>query len=772
MDLLVVESATKGNHIAEMLDNKRWKVIASSGHIRNLPDKEMGVEPPDYKPKYVLSDKGERAIREIAQFVLNGFNLWLATDPDREGEAISAHILEEVEKIVGKKVPYQRVTFNSIVQSVILKAISEPRQIDWNLVFAQEARRVIDRRVGYLTTPVLNNAVGRHLSAGRVQSVAVRLVDERVRQIKSHKAREHFSVTHRFSTASSGEWESSWNFSNLLPEGSELWMDKEQARIISQINEFTVLDTKLTQHHISPAGAFTTSSFQQAATVQLGMRPDEAMEIAQRLFEGCTSKDGYITYHRTDNANLSQDTFDRLLQSAGANGIPKKELLVKTRREFANRKGAQEGHEAISPASWDRDISLLSEEEKAVYLLIKNRSITSQMVDAVYSGVVVNLSARHPHSDMTLNFKSKGSLLEFAGWKSFQSEDVTIDADDIDDSAKLELNNPVPKDLEAGSKIKSIGSNVGVHKTHAAKRFTLGSLVQELEHRGIGRPATYASILKNILRRGYIYEEGKYLTTSEDGQVLVAALVNSKINFIDYEFTANTEEKFDEIANGRCRYIDLVVEIDNQLNKVLKHFDVGDIKVERHVCSKCVLAGQKNHLIRGRNKETLRYYWSCKEGHMNDDAGGRPAPIKYESFPCPISSCNKMTVQRRRGSDGFFFSCSSCNNSFGYDNGKPILSFKQSEPSKDHECLACGKMAFVRLEGKFGFYWRCKECNISAKDKNGVPYIPPPSIKKEIPCPHCQNSSDMTQKKGQYGLYWRCGMCNKNSKDKNGVPAA
>lgn len=771
MDLLVVESATKGTHIAEMLDNKRWKVVASSGHIRDLPKKKMGVEPPNFNPIYELSEKGERAIREIAKLVLEGRNLWLATDPDREGEAISAHILEEVEKIVGKKVPYQRVTFNSIVQSVILKALSEPRQIDWNLVSAQEARRIIDRRVGYLTTPVLNNAVGRHLSAGRVQSVAVRLVDERIRQIKSHAAREHFSVTHRFSIATGGAWQSRWNFGDLLPEGSELWMDKEQARIISQINEFTVLDTKLSQHHISPAGAFTTSSFQQAATVQLGMRPDKAMEIAQSLFEGCTSKDGYITYHRTDNANLSQDTFDRLLQLAGTNGIPKNELLVKKRREFANRKGAQEGHEAISPASWDRDISQLSEEEKAVYLLIKNRSITSQMVDAVYSGVVVSLCARHPHSDMTLNFKGKGSLLEFAGWKSFQSEDVTIDADDVDDPDDIEIDNPVPKYLEAGSKIISIGSNVGVHKTHAAKRFTLGSLVKELEHRGIGRPATYASILTNILGRGYIYEDGKYLTTSEDGQVLVAALVNSGINFIDYEFTANTEEKFDEIANGRYKYLDLVVEIDNQLNKVLSNFDVGDIKVERHVCSKCVLAGQKNHLIRGRNKESGRYYWSCLAGHINDDAGGRPASIKYENFPCPIASCAKLTIQRRRGTDGFFFSCSSCNNSFGYDNGKPVLSFKQSEPSKDHACLVCGKMAFVRLEGKYGFYWRCKECDSKAKDKDGMPFIPAPSIKKEIPCPHCQNSSNMMQKNGQYGVYWHCGMCKKNAKDKNGVPA-
>lgn len=770
--VMVVESPNKAKKIGSILGND-WKVVASFGHIRDLPDNEMGVEPPDYSIKYVLSEGGAKQVDQIVQLVKSGAELWLASDPDREGEAISAHVLDEVEKKLKKSIPHKRVKFGEITESAVLSAVRNYGQIDVNLVFAQEARRVIDRRVGFRASPVLTNAVGRRLSAGRVQSVAVMLVVDRSREIASHAAREHFKVLHHFS-GENGDWHSVWDFSSLMSNDGDLWMDREQAKIVASIREFRV--GSATNKNISspPPGVFTSSTLQQAASVKLGFDPAKTMDLAQKLFEGSHGeKEGYITYHRTDSVNMSDDAFAALVALAGKHGIPDGDLLVKNKRVFAERSGAQLGHEGIRPTLFSRMSVDLDKDANDLYNLIRSRAICSQLNDAIYKNITTTLIARHPITGIELKFIAKGSLLMSAGWRSYVETDEASEGKD--DAINAELANPVPDNLPCGVSISAFNGEVAAHKTRAAKRYTWASLVEEIERKGIGRPSTYASLTQMIQKRGYVYEEKRFLYPSDDAEILVDALRNANVDFINIDFTAQTEEKLDLIASGKMMYLDLVKDIDERLSVRLANFNVGDLKIEIHACSRCAIAGKKNNLVRYM-KANNRHGWQCRENHFFDDAGGRPAPVKYSDIPCPLSSCGKMTLQRRRSEKGFFFTCDSCGNHFGHEAGKPVLKFDQLTASDKYACVKCGKFTFVRTQGKYGFYWRCKEkeCDGVAKDRDGVPYAAEPvkAEKKVVVCPKCAEEKLELIPTGKSGPWWKCKntACGKSFSDSNGVP--
>lgn len=825
--MIVVESPNKAKKISAIL-GRDWKVIASFGHVRDLPEKRMGVEPPNYLVEYVLSETGLRQIEAISEAVKGGAFLWLATDPDREGEAIAAHVLDEVEKKLKRSVSHKRVKFGEITESAVLAAVRNYGVIDTNLVSAQEARRVIDRRVGFLASPVLTNAVGRRLTAGRVQSVAVMLVVDRAREIANHSAREHFKVVHYFQ-GENGEWHCEWDFSPLMQNDGDLWMDREQAKIIAGIKEFRVVGVMNKNLFSPPPGVFTSSTLQQAASVKLGFDPAKTMDLAQALFEGgAGDKEGYISYHRTDSQNMSDEAFNSLLGLAGQHGIPTLGLLVGSKRTFSERAGAQLGHEGIRPTQFARTSVDLDKDANDLYTLIRTRAICSQLKDAVYKNITANLTARHPITGIELKFVGKGSLLLSPGWRSFVEGDEANEGGD--EAFNAELANPVPSELGAGSSLTAINGDVVAHKTRVRKRFTWASLVEEIERKGIGRPSTYASLTQVIQRRGYVYEEKRFLYPSDDAEILVDALRNAQVDFIDVDFTAATEERLDLIAAGKLKYLDLVRDVDTRLQARLANFNVGDLKIEIHSCSRCAIAGKKNNLVR-YIKGDGRHGWQCSEGHFFDDAGGRPAPVKYADIACPLKGCGQMTLQRRRSANGFFFTCDSCGNHFGYEAGKPVLKFDQMEASDKYPCVKCGKMSFVRTNGKYGFYWRCndKGCDGTAKDRDGVPYVPvqnteakkliecpschqekleyiaagkrgpwwkcknidcgksysdsggkpvvvvvSDSAKQEKPdveCPYCKNKGGMKLiPHGKYGPWWRCNLCEKSCSDKNGVP--
>ena len=377
--LLILESPGKVKKVQEILGSG-WKVAASVGHVRDLPVKEMGVTAPDFKPKYIPTDRGKEVLSRLAALVNNAEAIYLATDPDREGEAIAWH-LQDALKLKDAK----RVTYSEITESAIKEALAAPRAIDMHLVAAQEGRRALDRLCGYMVSGPLSNAAGEKLSAGRVQSPAVRLVVEREREIKSFQSTTHYTVEATFESVDNitDGWKAAWQLKPWLGE-EEYLLEKGIAEKVATIRAFEVVDCKETENASAPPAPFSTSSLQQAASNALKFTPKQTMQLAQKLYEG-----GHITYMRTDSPNLSKEAVQALRAFCEEQGWP----VVEKPRTWKSKEGAQEAHEAIRPTHVEIEDAGETADEKALYRLIRLRSLASQLADAQYAVRVLQLKA-------------------------------------------------------------------------------------------------------------------------------------------------------------------------------------------------------------------------------------------------------------------------------------------------------------------------------------------------------------------------------------------
>lgn len=654
MKLMIIESPGKIAKLSAILGDG-WKIAASVGHVRDLPQKEMGVEAPDFKPTYELTERGSDVVARLKGLVKNADAVYLATDPDREGESISWH-LQQCLKLSNP----QRVTFNEITANAVKSALLQPRSIDVQRVAAQEARRVLDRLVGYMVSPELSRQSGERLSAGRVQSPAVRLVVERERQIRAFNVTNHFGAMLFFADAKTeGEWSAEWlTKPDFVTEDNPYFMDRAFAATVAQVGAVVVKSFNEGEAKRSPPPPFTTSTMQQAASVALGLNPKAAMEAAQKLYE-----QGHITYHRTDNPNVSDDSLGDIYAVAVKLGLD----MAESPRKFKAPEGAQVGHPAITPTHWDAEVAGETEQQRALYKLIRLRAIACQLADARYAVRTVRLQGTQSVEGKNVEFEAKGRTLTYSGWLKLVAGDQT---EDEAENAKEPVN-PIPF-LEAGQRLDVARGKLLEKKTKPPTRFTEATLVKKLESEGIGRPATYAAIMDNIVSRAYVRVEKKYLVPTPTGELVVDALVG-KFGFIDLGFTREVEEDLDRIAQGQAAYRGVVRKVHEQLQRELATMEVS--ATPKHPCPEC---GKPLRRIKGKSG----HFWGCS-GHPDcsvtlPDEGGKPGqrkPQEVSTFAC--GECGKPLIHRTKpGKGGYdFWGCSGfkegCKTTYENKNGKP-----------------------------------------------------------------------------------------------------
>ncbi len=559
-NLLIVESPAKAKTIEKFL-GKEYKVESSYGHIRDLDTKGLGVDVSNnFKPKYIISSDKKEIVNKLKKLAKEAETVWLASDEDREGEAISWHLAETL-KLDPLKT--NRIVFHEITKSAIENSIKNPRKIDLNLVNAQQARRILDRLVGFEMSPVLWKKIKSGLSAGRVQSVAVRLIVEREREIHQFSSTSYFRVVGVFTSADGKSFKAELNHRFDTESKALEFLNKVSGFAFSVANVEKKSATR------SPSPPFTTSTLQQEASRKLGFSVSQTMTLAQKLYEA-----GHITYMRTDSVNLSEEAIkaiqNQLTSEFGEN-------YSKIRRYTTKSKGAQEAHEAIRPTYIDKKTAGGDAQQKKLYDLIWKRTVASQMADALIDRTIITITT--PENQYI--FQAKGEVIRFDGFLKLYIEGT--DEEDSDEDSSL-LPNVKPGDV-----LKALEIQATQRFSKHPPRYTEASLVKKMEELGIGRPSTYAPTIATIIRRGYVHKpvmEGKprdykvitwtdgvihqkveteitgaeknKLFPTDIGILVTDFLVENFNNILDYQFTANVEEQFDDIAGGKKDWVEMI----------------------------------------------------------------------------------------------------------------------------------------------------------------------------------------------------------------------
>ena len=589
--LVIVESPAKARTVGRFL-GKGYTVKASVGHIRDLLKSQLSVDVEhNFEPKYRVPNEKRPVVKELKELSQKAEDIYLATDPDREGEAIAWHLMESVEMDPKHT---QRVVFHEITEPAIAEAFKHPREVNMNLVNAQQARRVLDRLVGYSISPLLWEKVRGRLSAGRVQSVALRLIVEREREIQDFVPVEYWTIAAELRPESS---ENTYVARLARVDDVEPELPNETAvqAILEDLEkaEFRVQKIKRGQRHRKPAAPFITSTLQQEASRRLGYTAKRTMALAQQLYEGLDvgegGSTGLITYMRTDSTNISdlaqQEARKFVLDTYGQSYLPEKPPQYRTRA-----KGAQEAHEAIRPTSVMRQPEKikahLSNDQFRLYQLIWQRFVASQMEAAVYDTLAVDIEAISAGHQYLL--RASGSTLRFAGYLVVYEE-----AQDEDQKGEENENVRIPAELEEGQRQDLVRLIPEQHFTQPPPRFTEASLVQVLEEYGIGRPSTYAPILSTIQDRGYVVRENKRLIPTETGILVNDLLVEHFPNIFNTSFTADMEEDLDEISLGERSWPEVIRNFYDdfapQLERAQKEMPVNKTEPEKigRACPKC-----------------------------------------------------------------------------------------------------------------------------------------------------------------------------------------
>ena len=577
--LIIVESPAKANTIKKFLGGNT-KVIASMGHIRDLPKSKLGIDVEhNFEPEYInIRGKGD-LIKELKKDAKSSKKVYLATDPDREGEAIAWH-LSKILDVDDSKVT--RVTFNEITKTAVQKAIKEPRDIDINLVDAQQARRVLDRIVGYKISPVLWKKVRRGLSAGRVQSVAVKLIVDREEEIEKFIPEEYWNIYVKLLDEKSKKTFEA-KFYGKDGKKQEVHNKEQVEKILSGIEnaKYIVEDVKKGEKKRNPAPPFTTSTMQQEASRKLGFTLKKTMSVAQGLYEGVKIPEkgtvGLITYMRTDSTRISEE----------ARAAAKKHIVEEygenyyENRYYKTNKEAQDAHEGIRPTYADLEPDKIKEsltnDQYKLYKLIYNRFMASQMTAAVYDTMSVTIDANN------YTFKANGQNLKFKGF-------MTLYVEETDEKQEEEVG--IIPELEVKQEVKKQKIEPKQSFTEPPARYTEASLVKALEEKGIGRPSTYSPTITTILERRYIEKVQKQLMPTELGKVVNKLLVENFSDVVNVEFTANIENQFDNIAEGKENWRKMISDFygpfEENLEKVEKELEhvemveeVSDVKCEK-----------------------------------------------------------------------------------------------------------------------------------------------------------------------------------------------
>ena len=593
-NLVIVESPAKAKTIEKYLGSD-YKVTASMGHLRDLPKSKMGVDIENgFEPQYIPVRDKKELIAELKKESKAADTVYLATDPDREGEAISWH-LKELLDLDDEKA--KRVTFNEITKKVVTESIKNPRSIDQDLVNAQQARRILDRIVGYELSPFLWRKIKTGLSAGRVQSVATRMVVDREEEIRNFQSQEYWLLDASLSCGEEGAGFTA-RFFGKGDKKQELHSRQEVDAVIAETEKspFTVKNVKRGEKQKSPAPPFITSTLQQEASRRLGMTPRRTMSIAQQLYEGVEltghGSVGLITYMRTDSLRLSEEALaaagSYIVEHYGAEYYPGKP------RHFKTKSGAQDAHEAIRPTYVELSPEVvrkdLTQEQYRLYRLIWGRFTACQMANAVYDSVSIEVESAG------YRFRANHSSLKFSGFTA-----VYVEGKDEEDEVKQ---SPLP-DLKEGEGLKLTGTKPEQHFTQPPSRYTEATLIKALEEKGIGRPSTYAPTISTILDREYVVKEGKYLRTTPLGEVVTGLMKDKFPDIVDTTFTAKMEERLDQVEEGKENWKDLLGSFyggfEEELHQAEQDLDGERIKIPDEVSDEiCPVCGRQLVVKSGR----------------------------------------------------------------------------------------------------------------------------------------------------------------------------
>ena len=665
--LIIVESPTKTKTIKEYL-GKDYTVVASMGHVRDLPAAKLNVDVKNnFEPKYAIIKGKENLVRDLKKEVAKADEIYLATDPDREGEAISWHLATLLDLDMNKA---NRVTFNEITKTGIIAGIKDPHKIDMDLVNAQQARRILDRLVGYRLSPFVSQKIRRGLSAGRVQSVAVRLIVDREEEIRAFKPEEYWTLDAKFIPHGARKAFAA-SFIGDETGKVKITTKEESDKYLKRLDGATYIvdSVKKGIRKKQPAPPFITSTLQQDASRRLGFQAKRTMKVAQELYEGINvagrGQVGLITYMRTDSLRISEEAramTDKYIKATyGDKYLPEKP------RYFKSRNNAQDAHEAIRPT----DVTLTPEEAKAsltsdqykLYKLIWQRFIASLMATCVQNTVKVEVKAND------CIFAANGYSVKFDGYT------VLYDTDPEEEEEAM-----LPELAEGDElKLKELGGNQ--HFTQPPSRFTEAALVKALEENGVGRPSTYASIITTILSREYVVREGKLLKPTELGEATTGLLKAKFPKFVNTKFTAQMETSLDEIAEGKIEYVGLISDFYDDLESTLKKAktEMEGVKIELEEdktdipCEKC---GRMMVVKSGRFGKFLACpgYPECKNT--------RPL-IQETGAKCP--KCGGDVIQRKSKRGYVFYGCSNY----------PTCDFSTWDaPVAGEKCPECGSSLF------------------------------------------------------------------------------
>lgn len=711
-NLVIVESPAKAKTISRFL-GKEYKVLASMGHVRDLPKSKMGIEiDKDFKPSYLIPADKKKIIKQLKDEYKKADHLWLATDEDREGEAIGWHLLKAL-KVDPKKASVKRIVFHEITESAIKHAMDSPRDIDMNVVDAQQARRVLDRLVGYELSPLLWKKIRYGLSAGRVQSVAVRLVVDREREIDAFGPEEFWKIIGTFEKDDEKMSKVEKTFDAELQkfEGKKLKVgnENEAKKILKDIEGVDYKIAKVEEKQIkrNPAPPFITSTLQQDASRKLGFSVRKTMVLAQQLYEGIdigSGEVGLITYMRTDSVNMAD-----IALSTAKKVIEKeygKEYALPTPRRYKGRKGAQEAHEAIRPVDLTvKPVAVekyLDKDQYRLYELIWKRTIACQMKEALLNKTAIDISA----GETGYEFRATGQVIKFPGFMEVYMEGRDHGEEELKEGEHL-----LPA-LSEGEEVDLENMDSTQHFTKPPARYTEASLVKKLESEGIGRPSTYAPTIHTIMVRNYIEKEDKTLRPTDTAYVVTDLLVDNFPEIVDYKFTAEMEDKLDKVEEGKEKWVPMIRAFYEPFHKAIVEKD-----------------------------KTLK-----KEDIVNEESD---------------EICDKCGAEMviKLGRFGKFLSCSKypeCK------NAKPLEGEEGSQEKKDskevealkkkfsgEKCDKCGK----EMEVKVGRYGPFLGCSDYPDCKNITSIV----VFSGVKCPSCE-SGQLVERRTRKGgrVFWGC----------------
>ena len=737
--LVIVESTTKTKTIGKFL-GKDYEILSSVGHVKDLPKQRLGVDLDDsFEPEYITIRGKGKILQQLRKSAATADRIYLATDPDREGEAIAYHLAEEIK---GNRNNVYRVLFNEITEKAVKRALEHPTKIDENKVAAQKARRVVDRLVGYQVSPILWRTVYRGLSAGRVQSVALRLICEREEEIEKFVPEEYWTLTAELQGARTEPFLS--KLVKIDDEKPKLGNERQTREVMAQLQgqTYKVVDIKKKTVTRTPPAPFTTSTMQQAAASRLGFSSKKIMMIAQQLYEGVElgqeGSVGLITYMRTDSTRVADEALEAVREyisvSYGQEYLPAKP------RKFKVKSGAQDAHEAIRPTSMQRSPQsirrYLTAEQYKLYSLIWSRFVASQMEAAKFEQTTIDIQAGE-----RFLFRTTGSVVLFRGYLQVYEEEKNGSDQENEEDMR------VPRNLQVGEEVKLLQLLPKQHFTKPPARYSESSLIKELDALGIGRPSTYALIISTILARKYVVKNQRQLVPTELGRTVNTILVQNFPELFNVRFTAKMEESLDEIETGKKQFIEVARGFYTPFRQALEAVNArqDEIRVSlqektEETCPKC---GSELIIRWGRNGKFMacKAYPECKYTKPLEEPEtveetcekcGRNMVVKQGRFGrflacsgypecrntrpisvgvnCPKDDCDGVIVERRSRRGRVFYGCSQY----------PKCDFATWNRPVAIRCSACGNPYMERratqAKGEFLYCPSCR-AEVAAEDE-------------------------------------------------------